>query len=135
MAVGLRERLLRLAELEFRSAARKLRGGAESLFSPGQRKAEPDWSKVPYEPPPPKPPRREPREPPEIRRYYANLELPVGSTADQVKAAYRQLMRRYHPDRHANNPERARVANQVAQQLRTAYEGLLVYLAENKSHR
>ena len=126
--MGLRERLLRLAELELRGAARRLRGGAETLFGRPLARSETRWSERPHASTSDRP---EPRhEPPEIQRYYANLELPLGASADEVKAAYRRLMRRYHPDRHAADPERARVANQVAQQLRTAYEGLLLYLGE-----
>lgn len=133
--MGLRERLLRLAELELRSAARRLRGGAETLFGRPLGRPEPTWSERPHtgQTTEPRPPPT--NEPPEIQRYYANLELPLGASADEVKAAYRRLMRRYHPDRHAADPERARVANQVAQQLRTAYEGLLLYLGEGDRAR
>lgn len=67
-------------------------------------------------------------ETPEIRRFYANLELPLGATAEEVKAAYRRLMRRYHPDKHSKDPERARAANRLAHELRQAYEGLLQHL-------
>lgn len=67
-------------------------------------------------------------EPPEVRRFYANLELPLGAPATEVKAAYRRLMRRYHPDKHSKDPERARAAHQLAHELRQAYEGLLRYL-------
>ena len=67
------------------------------------------------------------REPPEIRRYYANLELPLGAPADEVKAAYRRLMRRYHPDKH-RDPERARAATELVVQLRQAHDGLMRWL-------
>ena len=76
-------------------------------------------------------PRRSSDVPAEVCRYYANLELPVGASAAEVKAAYRRLMRRYHPDRHHGDGERSRVANELAQQLRTAYEGLLEHLGES----
>jgi DnaJ-domain-containing protein 1 len=64
----------------------------------------------------------------EIRRYYANLELPLGASADEVKAAYRRLMRRYHPDHHQGSPEQAQLATQLARELRIAYDGLLAHL-------
>lgn len=63
-----------------------------------------------------------------IRRYYANLELPIGATLAEVKAAYRRLMRRYHPDLHQADGEKAAVATRLAQELRTAYEGLVAHL-------
>ena len=65
---------------------------------------------------------------PEIRRYYANLELSPGASVDEIRAAYRRMMRRYHPDKHHQDPERARAAHQLAHQLREAYEGLLRHL-------
>ena len=63
-----------------------------------------------------------------LRRYYANLELPLGAPLQDVKSAYRRLMRRYHPDLHANNPNNAEAATQLARELRIAYEGLLNHL-------
>lgn len=67
--------------------------------------------------------------PPNVQRYYANLELPVGAPLEEVKAAYKRLMKRYHPDLHQQDPERAAAATKLSQALRTAYEGLLAYLA------
>lgn len=64
----------------------------------------------------------------DVRRWYANLELPYGASADEVRAAYRRLMRRYHPDRHFQDAEAQRVATELAQALRVAYEGLLAHL-------
>ncbi len=69
-----------------------------------------------------------PAVPSEIRRYYANLELPVGASMAQVRAAYRRLVVQYHPDRHAQNPDAAEAAHRVTLELRTAYEGLTEYL-------
>jgi DnaJ-domain-containing protein 1 len=69
-------------------------------------------------------------EPAHIRRYYANLELAIGAPAAEVKAAYRRLMRRYHPDLHQGDAAKAEAANKLAQELRVAYEGLLEYLGE-----
>lgn len=64
----------------------------------------------------------------DVRRWYANLELPYGAPADEVRAAYRRLMRRYHPDRHFNDADAQRVATELSQALRRAYEGLLGHL-------
>lgn len=72
----------------------------------------------------------DPAVPAHILRYYANLELQPGATAEQVKVAYRRLMREYHPDRHP--PERQQVAAEVARELRAAYEGLLEFLNGSK---
>lgn len=63
-----------------------------------------------------------------IRRYYANLELPYGATAAEVRAAYRRLVRRYHPDKHQADTEAAKVATEITQKLRVAHDGLLAHL-------
>lgn len=70
-----------------------------------------------------------PGDTPEIRRFYANLELPFGASLDEVKAAYRRMMRSYHPDHHATDPERLRVATELSHQLRAAYDGLVAHLS------
>lgn len=56
-----------------------------------------------------------------LRQYYANLEVPFGSDMPTVKKAYKKLMRRYHPDKHSGDPERERLATQLAQELTQAY--------------
>lgn len=67
-------------------------------------------------------------QPDKIKQYYANLELAEGASLREVRSAYRRLMRSYHPDRHAQDPEKVKVANEVAQRLRQAYEGLRAHL-------
>lgn len=57
-----------------------------------------------------------------IRQAYARLEVPVGSDWETVRRSYRQLMRRYHPDRHADDPERERLATKIAQNLTVSYD-------------
>lgn len=140
------KRLFNIARGELHSAADKVKRSAEGLLGrdPEQDVEEELGTRAPPTPrlreAPPKvasrahtakgasrtpPPGDEPEH---IRRFYANLELPIGATTPEVKAAYRRLMRRYHPDLHQGDGERARVANQLAQELRTAYEGLIDYL-------
>ncbi|HEY8924851.1 MAG TPA: J domain-containing protein [Polyangia bacterium] len=57
-----------------------------------------------------------------VQRAYAALELPVGSDFETVRKSYRALMRKYHPDRHTQTPEKQRAANEVAQRLTDAYK-------------
>src|SRR4051812_6597270 len=57
----------------------------------------------------------------ELRRAYAALEIPQGSDFETVRASYRTLMRKYHPDRHAQSPEKQKAANEVAQKLTQSY--------------
>lgn len=74
-------------------------------------------------------------EPPHIRKYYANLELPIGAPLSEVKASYRRLMRRYHPDLHRDSAEQTQLATRLAQELRVAYDGLVAYLEPRDSAR
>ncbi len=63
-----------------------------------------------------------------IVQFYANLELSEDASLEEVRSAYGRLMERYHPDRHANDPERHRAATKLAAQLTEAYEALLEHL-------
>ena len=130
--MSLRDRLFNVAKAELKDAARKIRQAADGLLSSESDDSRYDFNFDP-EPryraaddfPPSSPIDRESAD---IRRYYANLELPIGAPLPEVKAAYRRLMRRYHPDRHQHDPDRARAANELAQRLREAYEGLTAHL-------
>ena len=57
-----------------------------------------------------------------IQKAYAALEVPQGSNFETVRKAYRQLMRKYHPDHHTSTPEKQRAANEVAQRLTESYK-------------
>lgn len=58
------------------------------------------------------------------RRWYKTLELEPGVDLQQVRRAYRRLMKQYHPDRFANDPEKLEVATAVTRKLTEAYNGL-----------
>lgn len=68
---------------------------------------------------------------PELARYYANLEVPYGSDLDTIEKAWKRLMRQYHPDRHATDPERQRIANELTGQLNHAFGELRSRLEKN----
>jgi DnaJ-domain-containing protein 1 len=62
---------------------------------------------------------------PQINAYYERLEVPIGSDWETVKAAYRRLMRKYHPDLHGHkSPEKLKAATEVSQALTQAYNEL-----------
>lgn len=67
-----------------------------------------------------------------IARAYANLELPEGASLDRVKAAYRSLMERYHPDKHIDDPDGHAASLKLAQSLTKAYADLLAHLEPKK---
>lgn len=61
---------------------------------------------------------------PVLARYYANLELPYGADLITVRQAWKNLLRKYHPDLHSHDPEKRRVATELTQGLNRAYEEL-----------
>lgn len=75
----------------------------------------------------PPPPRRDPV----MARYYANLEVPYGSDLATVQAAWKRLLRQYHPDLHAADPERQRLGTELVKQLNDAYAELRRRLEKN----
>jgi DnaJ-domain-containing protein 1 len=76
--------------------------------------------------PPPRspPPRRTAAGDDAIRRSYAALEIQAGSDFETVRRSYRRLMRKYHPDLHADTPENQRAATDLTQRLTEAYKTL-----------
>ena len=62
--------------------------------------------------------------------YYANLELPYGAPLLQVRAAWRRLMKRYHPDLHSQDPDKRKVADELTARLTEAYRQLEAELGD-----
>lgn len=60
--------------------------------------------------------------------WYRVLDLQPGVDMSQIKTAYRQLMRKYHPDMHAGNPQKQKAATELSMRVTTAYNGLVDYL-------
>lgn len=63
-----------------------------------------------------------PSVPEELRQDYANLEVPFGAPMNEVVRSYRRLLRQYHPDKHANNPERLATATEIAKKINLSYQ-------------
>lgn len=58
-------------------------------------------------------------------RYYRILEIPETATADEIKAAYRKMAKKYHPDRLGDVDEEVRKsATEKFRQVQEAYEKL-----------
>lgn len=60
----------------------------------------------------------------ELARWYKTLELEPGADLEQVRKSYRRLMRQYHPDRFASDPEKYEAATKIATRITEAYNGL-----------
>lgn len=68
----------------------------------------------------------------QVAEWYKQLNLAVGADLAEVKSAYRQLMRKYHPDMHAGNPSKQKAANELSMRVTTAYNGLQAHLGNGK---
>ena len=62
--------------------------------------------------------------------HCAALGVPAVHTADELKAAYRGLMQRWHPDRHHGDAAQQAVALARTQQITAAYAVLTAALAD-----
>jgi len=58
----------------------------------------------------------------DLAQYYASLEIPYGADLKEAKAAWRKMMKKYHPDLYSNDPERYKTATILTQELTRAYK-------------
>jgi DnaJ-domain-containing protein 1 len=63
----------------------------------------------------------------QLLEWYRVLDLPLGADMAQIKTAYRQMMRKYHPDMHAGNPQKQKAATELSMRVTTAYNGLVAH--------
>lgn len=68
-----------------------------------------------------------------IAKYYKVLDLPYGADFEQVKAAYRKLIRKYHPDLHGSSPQKQKAANELTVQVTQAYNELEAHLKKQST--
>ena len=69
---------------------------------------------------------------PRLAALYANLEVPYGSDLPSVRAGWRRLLKKYHPDLHGVDPAKREVANELTARLTAAYEELEAVLTEKE---
>ncbi|HEY3803610.1 MAG TPA: J domain-containing protein [Kofleriaceae bacterium] len=65
---------------------------------------------------------------PHLAEWYRVLDLQPGADLAQIKTSYRQLMRKYHPDMHAGNPQKQKAANELSMRVTAAYNGLVAHV-------
>ena len=63
-------------------------------------------------------------------KYFANLELPITANRREVKASWKRLMKKYHPDLHSTDPQKREIATELSQGLTEAYKILDKELAK-----
>jgi curved DNA-binding protein CbpA len=68
----------------------------------------------------------------QVAEWYRQLDLSPGADLSQIKSSYRQLMRKYHPDMHAGNPQRQKAATELSMRVTAAYNGLVARLEQKK---
>ena len=56
--------------------------------------------------------------------YYKILDLPKGSSIEAVKAAYKKMIRKWHPDQYNNKPEKKKEAEEMMKKINKAAEVL-----------
>ena len=59
-----------------------------------------------------------------LRRFYANLEISVGSDRETIKTAWKTQLKKYHPDLHGSDPEKKQIAEELTRKLNEAYRTL-----------
>ena len=64
----------------------------------------------------------------QLAEWYRVLDLSPGADLAQIKSSYRQLMRKYHPDMHAGNPQKQKAATELSMRVTTAYNGLMAHI-------
>ena len=57
-----------------------------------------------------------------LRQDYANLEVPFGADIETVRKSYKTLILRYHPDKHAGDPEQQRIALEITKKVNQSFE-------------
>jgi len=62
-----------------------------------------------------------PPPPDHLRQDYANLEVAFAAPFAEVRRTYKRLLGRYHPDRHAADPEKWRIATEITTRLNESY--------------
>ncbi len=62
-----------------------------------------------------------------LKEDFANLEVPFGSPLPKVKKSYRKLLRQYHPDKHANDPEKLKIATEIAKKINVSFQKIESY--------
>ncbi len=69
--------------------------------------------------------------PEELRQDYLNLETKYGESFDKVKQSYKRLLKKYHPDNFAEDPEKFRIATEITKKLNISYNRIKDFQEKN----
>jgi deoxyribodipyrimidine photolyase len=62
-----------------------------------------------------------------LKEDYANLKVRFAAPFEEVKKAHKKLLRQYHPDRYANNPERFKMATEITQKINQSFQKIKAF--------
>ena len=68
----------------------------------------------------------------DIRKYYKILELEHGSSMLEIRYAYKNLVRAWHPDKFSDNPSFQKLAEERLKEINVAYEELKAFLSQEQ---
>ena len=57
-----------------------------------------------------------------LQQDYANLDVPIGAPFEEIRRSYKRLLKRYHPDRFADDPQKQSLATEITQKLNQSYQ-------------
>lgn len=70
-----------------------------------------------------------------LQRAYADLDLPMGASVDEVRRAYRRTMSIFHPDRFGHDQASQHMATELSRLLASAYNRIISTLSIKSSNR
>jgi DnaJ-domain-containing protein 1 len=69
-----------------------------------------------------------------LRKDYSNLEVPFGASFEEVRKSYKGLLRKYHPDKFANDPNKLRIATEITKKINESYQKIKSFEAKNPNN-
>jgi DnaJ-domain-containing protein 1 len=70
----------------------------------------------------------------QLRKDYTNLEVPFGASFEEVRKAYKNLLRKYHPDRFATDPNKLKIATEITKKINESYQKIKVFEEKHNTH-
>jgi DnaJ-domain-containing protein 1 len=67
-----------------------------------------------------------------LKNDYAILKVPFDASFEQVKKSYKTLLRQYHPDRFARDPERFKTATEITQKINQSFQKIEAFEEQKK---
>jgi hypothetical protein len=67
-----------------------------------------------------------------LRNDYAILKVPFDAPFELIKKSYKTLLRQYHPDRFARDPQRFKTATEITQKINQSFQKIKAFEDEKK---